>query len=312
MTTATTPLTYNSYVSQIATLAVVSTSIIGGTTVLATAMVPGQTYTISFVGTTDFTLVGAPSNAVGITFVTSGSTTGSGTVVSGGLVVGVDDPFNILIPQMLNYAELRIQRDLDLQNAEVVRSSYTLPTGYNTLSLSVDDFVTVETVGVKTGTTTYPLLPTSKDYINNLYIDSSYTGVPEVFSMYGGDSSASGTLLLNLLFGPRADVDYTVVLTGLARLDSLYKFANHAQASTSYTLISSYFPDLLIMASMVYISGFQRNFGKVNDDPQMAITYESQYQTLLRGAMGEENRKHFEASAWTSYATPPTATSARG
>ena len=45
------------------------------------------------------------------------------TTTTAGIVVGVDAPFNAIIPQMLNYAELRIQRDLDL-----------LPTKYNTTS----------------------------------------------------------------------------------------------------------------------------------------------------------------------------------
>ena len=36
------------------------------------------------------------------------------TTTSSGVVVGDDTAFNAIIPQMLNYAELRIQRDLDL------------------------------------------------------------------------------------------------------------------------------------------------------------------------------------------------------
>jgi len=63
---------------------------------------------------------------------------------------------------------------------------------------------------------------------------------------------------------------------------------------------------------MIYISAFQRNFGKINDDPQMAQTYESQYQALLRSALIEENRKKFEAAAWTSYSPAPAATPTRG
>lgn len=312
--TTTNPLTYNSYVYQIATMAVVNTTIVGGNTVAATAIITGQTYLINFLGTTDFTAIGAPANAVGIIFTATSPGTGTGTVVSGGLVQGVDPEFNQIIPQMLNYAELRIQRDLDIQNLEAVRSNYTLLSGYNILNVSVDDFVTIETVGLlaNTGTTTYPLLPTTKDYINNVYNDSSYTAVPEVFCMYGGDGTTSGSLTLNILFGPRADQDYQVYLTGLARMISLYSFANTTNASTRYTLLSSYYPDLLIMASMIYISAYQRNFGKLNDDPQMAVTYESQYQALLRGAMGEEGRKKFEASAWTAYSSSPTATPTRG
>jgi hypothetical protein len=80
----------------------------------------------------------------------------------------------------------------------------------------------------------------------------------------------------------------------------------------STTFISLNLPDVMIMASMIYISAYQRNFGRANDDPQMAITYESQYQALLKGALGEENRKKFEAAAWSSQAQSPSATPTRG
>ena len=62
------PLTYNLYVTQIATMAVVETQVVTG------------------------------------------------------VVTGVDQAFNDIIPQMLNYAELRIQRDLDLLPALTTRT----------------------------------------------------------------------------------------------------------------------------------------------------------------------------------------------
>jgi hypothetical protein len=65
------------------------------------------------------------------------------------------------------------------------------------------------------------------------------------------------------------------------------------------------------MASMVFISAYQRNFSASADDPNMAINYEKTYQTLLKGAMGEELRKRFRASAWSSEAPSPAATSVR-
>lgn len=55
----------------------------------ATAMVEGSSYIINFVGTTDFTDIGATSNAIGVTFTATGSTTGTGT----GLLVQQDPMF---------------------------------------------------------------------------------------------------------------------------------------------------------------------------------------------------------------------------
>ena len=51
-------------------------------TVDANAITPGLTYTISVVGTTNFTLIGAPSNTVGTVFVADGPTTGTGKVTT--------------------------------------------------------------------------------------------------------------------------------------------------------------------------------------------------------------------------------------
>ena len=65
------------------------------------------------------------------------------------------------------------------------------------------------------------------------------------------------------------------------------------------------------MASMIYISAYQRNFGRASDDPQMAMTYESQYQALLKSAVVEEARKKFDASGWSSQSPATVATPSR-
>jgi hypothetical protein len=107
------------------------------------------------------------------------------------------------------------------------------------------------------------------------------------------------------LVGPFADDTYYVEIVGTYRPASL-------SATNPTTFISLYLPDIMIMASMVYISAYQRNFGRASDDPQMAITYESQYQALLKGAAAEEARKKFEASGWSSQSASPFATPTRG
>jgi hypothetical protein len=151
-TIPTTPLTYNSYIAQIATMAVVNTTVAGGTTVASTALVAGTVYVISFVGTTDFTAVGASANSVGIAFTATGTAAGTGTASTGGIVTGVDAEFNQLVPQMINYAELRIQRDLDMQNLEVYRSGYILTSSSNLLSIPLHDFIVIDSIQIASGT----------------------------------------------------------------------------------------------------------------------------------------------------------------
>ena len=253
----TTPLTYNGYVVQIATMAVVNTTTVAG------------------------------------------------------VVVGVDDAFNAIIPQMLNYAELRIQRDLDLLPTQTT-ASYTLTTGSNTLTISTADFVTVQTILLANSTENVPLLPTTKEFLQNTYGSSSNTGVPAYYAMYGGDRATGGNTNNIIVLGPWPNSNYTVTLTGTIRAPTLYTFATTLSASVGTTFISTYLPDLLIMASMIYISAYQRNFGRESDDPAMAQSYESQYQALLKGATIEEYRKKFQASAWSSMSPSPVASPSRG
>ena len=66
------------------------------------------------------------------------------------------------------------------------------------------------------------------------------------------------------------------------------------------------------MASMIYVSAYQRNFGRQSDDPQMAQSYENQYTNLLKSAFIEEARKKFQSAGWASYSPPAAATPTRG
>ena len=264
-TVKTTPLTYNDYVTQIATMAV-----------------------------------------VGYETVTN--------VSNESIVVGTNSEFNVIIPQMLNYAELRIQRDLDFLPSQSANTAYSLTTGNNQISISSNDFVTVQTVAITSGTATKPLLPVTKEFLQNVYNDSAVTDQPAYFAMYGGDASTSGNTSSNIIFGPYPDSNYPLTITGTARLQTLYPALgvdDYPTIGTETTFISTNLPDMLIMASMIYISAYQRNFGRESDDPAMAQSFEAQYQVLKQGAIPEEFRKKFEGSAWSSNSVSPTATPTR-
>jgi len=259
----TTPLTYNGYVSQIATLAIYQTTTVNGVVTLTS---------------------GSPSDAAF---------------------------FTNLIPQMLNYAELRIQRDLDLLALETTKTGYTTTIGSKSVQIPIDDFVTIQTISYTSNTTKSPLLPVSKVYIQNVWPDDSVKGAPVVWAVIGGDTGTSGPEYPTywvILVGPASDVTYSLVVTGTTRIPTLYQYATQANAGVNSTFISAYLPDLLIMASMIYLSGAQRDFGRASDDPQMAVSYESQYQTLLEGAKRENYRARWQGAAWSSASQPPAAT----
>ena len=221
-------------------------------------------------------------------------------------VVSTTDPnFTIILPSMIDYAELRIQRDLDFLSTQISNTSYSFTSGNNVLTIPTSAYVTLQTIEVILGSgVSTALLPVAKEYIQNVWGGGSTQGVPTIFAVYGGDSATTGLTSQNILVGPTPDSGYQVRLTGTMRSQPL-------SATNTTTFISTYLPDLFIMASMIYISAYQRNFGRINDDPAMAQTYESQYQALKASALIEENRKKFEAAAWTSYSPAPAASPTR-
>lgn len=213
--------------------------------------------------------------------------------------------FVTILPQMITYAENRIYRELDFLFTSIASTAYGLTAGNRVISVPAGTFVVPEQINLITpaGTTNpdsgnrVPLLPTTKEFLDQVYGSglSANRGQPKYFVPFDD---------YTFLVGPYPDSNYTCEIIGTYRPASL-------SASNLTTFISLYLPDVFIMASMIYVSGYQRNFGRANDDPQMAVTYESQYQALKASALSEENRKKFEAAAWSSQGASTTASPTR-
>lgn len=139
-------------------------------------------------------------------------------------------------------------------------------------------------------------LPVTKEYLDVVYGDSSFTGLPVNYAPFNDNI---------FYFGPYPDQAYNVEIVGTIRPASL-------SSANPTTFISTYLPDLFIMASMIYVSAYQRNFGIVNNDPQMALSYETAYDNLLKGAAIEEARKKYQGPGWTSESPAVVASPSRG
>jgi hypothetical protein len=224
-------------------------------------------------------------------------------------VVEENDPaFVTILPQMITYAENRMFRDLDFLFTSTSVTGYSLTAGLRTLTIPEGTLVVSEQINILTpagqtnpndgSVTRNPCLPTTKEFLDAVYGSntSANRAMPRYFVPFNDNL---------FLFGPVPDAAYGVEIIGTFRPASL-------SASNTDTFISNYLPDVFIMASMIYVSAFQRNFGRANDDPQMAVTYESQYNALLKGASVEEARKKFQASGWSSQGPTPSATPSRG
>jgi hypothetical protein len=226
-------------------------------------------------------------------------------------VVAEDDTaFTTILPQMITYAENRIYRDVDFLFTSASSTAYSITAGSRVITVDAATFpdgtlVVPEQINLITpsGTsnpnagTRVPLLPTTKEFLDAVYGASQSTGQPKYWVPFDD---------YTFLVGPYPDASYTVEIVGTYRPASL-------SATNSTTFISLYLPDLFIMASMIYIAAYQRNFSSaMGNDPQMPVTYETQYQALLKGAISEENRKKFEAAAWSSQSVSTSATPTRG
>lgn len=224
------------------------------------------------------------------------------------VVEETDPAFVTILPQMITYAENRLYRDLDFLFTSTSVTGYSLTPGLRTLTIPEGTLVVSEQINVLTpvgqtdpndgSVTRSPCMPTTKEFLDAVYGSntSANRAMPKYFAPFNDNV---------FLFGPVPDAGYGVEIIGTYRPASL-------SSTNVETFISKYLPDLLIMASMIYVSAYQRNFGRANDDPQMAITYESQYNALLKSASVEEARKKFEASGWSSQAPAPVATPTRG
>ena len=204
------------------------------------------------------------------------------------MVVPTTDPnFQTMLPNCLDDAELRIQRDLQLLDDTVRDSTGTFTSGTRTFTLPTDvgTYIGVDQLNVITpfGTanpengTRNPVVKVSRDLLDALYPSSNGSTVPKYFSMVTQDT---------MIVGPFPDQAYNVEVVGTQRFTPLY-------TSQTTSPLSVFFPDLLIAASMVFATGYQRNFGAGVDDPQMGVNWESHYKNLLSNAQTEEARKKF-------------------
>lgn len=214
----------------------------------------------------------------------------------------VTDPTNAdflaILPSIIDYAEQRDYRELDLLNTVVRDSSGVLSVNNRnfTLPTTAGVFVVVQGINAITpagaapeGGTRNPLIPTTRDYLDAVWPSTTGATLPTSFAMI-----TQGTIVV----GPWPDAAYTVEVIGTQRPAPL-------SATNTTTLLSTMLPDLFLATSMVFASGFMRNFGSQSDDPKMAASWESQTQTLMASANQEEFRKKLQATGWTSQQPSP-------
>lgn len=209
-----------------------------------------------------------------------------------------DPNFLSNLPSCIDYATDRITRELNLLNTQTANSTLALTTGTRLLdmsSLSPAVNVLMDVNVITPHGVTNPDLGTrnqltiqSRAFLNAVYGTSpaqgGVVGVPEYFSMATDQE---------ILVGPYPDQAYQVELIATVRPSPISPIV-----STNW--ITTYLPDLLLAAAMIQMSGFKMNFGAQADNPQMAMSWETQYVTLRDSAGVEDAMRKYFATGWTS------------
>lgn len=203
-----------------------------------------------------------------------------------------DSNFVAIQPSIIQAAEQRIYRELDLQETQITVSSQLTASDRNlTLPSTGGTFIVTDYINVYTpvGTTSSngtrnTLVPASRETIDMLWPSATAgTTVPRMFAMVSPTQA---------IFGPAPNDAYTVDIIGTVRPTPL-------SSSNTTTILTTYLPDLFMAASMVFASGYMRNFGSQADNPQMAQSWENQYQLLKASADLEAARQKFAGWGWT-------------
>ncbi len=214
-----------------------------------------------------------------------------------------DASFQTMLPGMIDYAEQRIYREGDFLATYITDTSTNVVANSRTFNYptSMATFLVIDQVNILTpisatssNATRVPLTVVSKQFIDQVYPNnSSGTGVPKFFAPATDDMAT---------LGPVPDQSYNVEVIGTARPAAL-------SVTNSSTFLTQTLPDLFIAASMIFASGYMRNWGSQADDPKMATSWQGQYDLLFASVGMEEARKKYNSQAWqaqipNSIATP--------
>lgn len=228
------------------------------------------------------------------------------TTVSSTILVSGDTNFGGIMAGIIDYAEGRIYRDLDIISASVVNTATTCSSGVRSIFLStasgtplqIDALNLLTSAGTTSSNATrVPLVPVARSVLDMIYPSalSSNCAQPQYFARLSDTE---------LILGPTPDQAYGTEVQIVIRPNAL-------SSGNSSTWITQNVPELMVAAGMIFAAGYMRNYGAQADDPKMSASWEAQYTNLLRTAQQDASRQKFEGPAWTQQGPSPQATPPR-
>jgi hypothetical protein len=219
-----------------------------------------------------------------------------------------DTYFTQILPAIIDYAEGRIYRDLDILSTVIVNNSGTLSSNTRDFTLPTPTQGTydiIDQINLYENSIRTPLTPVSREVLDMLWPGATAVGTtqrPVFFAMTNADLITNA---LTISVGPLSGASVGIEVLGRVK-------PNPLSASNTTTYLTNQLPDLFIAASMIFASGWQANFGAQADDPRMSQSWETQYQALLQDADQNASRQKFAGASWTSKRVEPSAVPQRG
>lgn len=218
-----------------------------------------------------------------------------------------DQNFNTILPRIIEYAEQRLYRELDLVQTRVTLTA-TLAANVRSVStpgnlIVLEGFNIITPAGATpdaVNATRNPVQRASLDFINYSYpVGTATNGTPSIPSYYENLDNST------VIVAPAPSDTFTAEFIGTVRPTTL-------SSTNTTTILTQYVPDIFLAASMIMGAGYQRDFGTQSSDPELAASWEQQYGKLLQSAIIETQRMKAQGQSWMPFSPAPTATPQRG
>ncbi len=201
-----------------------------------------------------------------------------------------------MLNAMIDYAELRIYRELDFLSTETDSDTSDLTAGTRSIAVPTDiiivnsaTLITPASTAATAGTRN-PMQRVSTQFLDFVWSSTATQGVPLYYALKDN---------VTIVLAPTPDAAYRVNCVGIYRPDPLY-------TDTTGTYISDNLPDLFVAASCVWgFGGINQNFGSMSDDPKSAQSWEAQYQALKEGVNLETLRQKAWMQSWQAFSPTP-------
>lgn len=212
--------------------------------------------------------------------------------------------FDGIFPAALNDAEGRIYREMDFLATRDVNASVSFTTNSRSLTLPAGTIV-CQAIAAITPAPSIPsagtrntLEPVSLDFIDYSWpqeVGVGATGVPQYFALLNETTA---------IVAPTPAAAYVAEITRTIRPATL-------SDSNQSNFLSLVYPDILLAACMVFLSGYQREFANMSEGPQMGTTWEQHYVTLRDSVLPEDQRRKHASTNWSPYSPTPLSTPRR-